>query len=97
METLEINYFRKHIFKEVTEPTLLYINGSHMCFKVYGLNKSYKLNTSRVKVEYDPTQTDIDQFDSFINQTKSESSPDTPTTHKNSDVLGQIEKAYGNQ
>jgi len=50
MEKPETNYFRKHLFKEVTEPTLLYINGSQMCFKVYGLKKSHKLNPSAVKI-----------------------------------------------
>jgi hypothetical protein len=74
MEKPETNYFRKHIFKEVTEPTLHYVNGSQMCFKVYGLKKSHKLNSSSVKVEYEPTQADIDQINSFINQTKNDTS-----------------------
>jgi len=49
MDKPETNYFRKHLFKEVTEPTLLYINGSQMCFKVHALKKSHKLNPSSVK------------------------------------------------
>lgn len=101
MDKPETNYFRKHLFKEVTEPTLLYINGSQMCFKVYGLKKSHKL-ASNGKVEYEPTQADIDQINSFISQTKNEAVVKTPKNPKNEiyenpDVLGQIDRAYDNQ
>lgn len=103
MDKPDTNYFRKHLFKEVTEPTLLYVNGSQMCFKVFGLKKSHKLADSLAKAEYEPTQADIDQINSFINQTKIETTltrtPKNPKNeiYENPDVMGQIDKAFDNQ
>lgn len=78
MEKTETNYFRKHLFKSISESTLLYINGSQICFKVYGLKLSHKLVSSDSKVDYQPEQADIDQINTFIKQTKSDIVAKTP-------------------